>query len=281
MKLKFLTLIFSLALFSVNAQIKTPQPSPTASNTEFIGLTEVTLEYSRPSMRGRTIFGDLVPYGKVWRTGANANTKLTFSTDVEIGGKNLKKGTYALYVIPNKESWDVIFYSDASNWGLPQKWDDAKVALKTNLKIEKMPFSMETFTIGFGDLADSNSGTMYVMWDNVSLDLKINVPTDAIATKSIEATMAGPSANDYYSAGSYYAKSGKDNKKALAWLTKATEMNPDAFWMFRQKSLLQAKMGDKKGAIESAKKSLAGAEKSNNADYIKMNKESIAEWSKS
>lgn len=280
MKIKLLTLLLVFTGITLQAQIKTPQPSPTSKVEQKVGLTDVTLEYSRPSMRGRTIFGDLVPFNKNWRTGANANTKITFSTDVVIDGKDLKKGTYAIYTTPNKDAWDVIFYSDAKNWGLPQKWDDAKVALKTNLKTSPLGFDMKTFTMAFGDLADGNSAMLYIMWENTEVGIKINVPTEKIAMKSIETVLAGPSANDYFGAASYYNANGKDAKQALEWVNKAVAMNPDAFWMTRQKSLIQAKMGDKKGAIATAKTSLEVAEKAGNADYVKMNKESIAEWSK-
>jgi len=280
MKIKLLTLLLVFTGITLQAQIKTPQPSPTSKVEQKVGLTDVTLEYSRPSMRGRAIFGDLVPFTKKWRTGANANTKITFSTDVVIDGKSLKKGTYAIYSIPNKTSWDIIFYSNAKNWGLPQKWDDTKVALKTNLKTSDLGFDMETFTMAFGDLADGNSAMLYIMWEKTEVGIKINVPTEKIAMKSIENVLAGPSANDYFGAASYYNNTNKDSKQALEWINKAVVMNPDAFWMTRQKSLIQAKMGDKKGAIATAKTSLEVAEKAGNADYVKMNKESIAEWSK-
>ncbi len=280
MKIKLLTLLLVFTGITFQAQIKTPQPSPTSKVEQKVGLTDVTLEYSRPSMRGRTIFGDLVPFNKNWRTGANANTKITFSTDVVIDGKDLKKGTYAIYSTPNKDAWDIIFYSDAKNWGLPQEWDAAKVALKTNLKTSPLGFDMETFTMAFGDLADGNSATLYIMWENTEVGIKINVPTEKIAMKSIETVLAGPSANDYFGAASYYNANDKDAKQALEWIDKAVVMNPDAFWMTRQKSLIQAKMGDKKGAIATAKTSLEVAEKAGNADYVKMNKESIAKWSK-
>lgn len=280
MKSKLFLLLAFVFVFSTQAQIKTPQPSPSSKIEQIIGLTDVTLEYSRPSMRGRVIYGNLVPYGKTWRTGANFNTKITFSTDVIIGGKTLKKGAYAIYTIPNISSWDVIFYSDANNWGLPQKWDDSKVALKISAKPETMPFTIETFEMGFDNLADANHGSLFILWEKTLISVKINVPTDKIALESIEKAMAGPSANDYFNAGRYYHQSGKDLDKALKYVSKATDMNPEAFWMFRGKSLIQAEMGDKKGAIASAQKSLAGAQKAGNADYIKMNKESIAEWSK-
>ena len=280
MKIKLFTLLLVFSSISFQAQIKTPQPSPTTKVEQKVGLTDVTLEYSRPSMRGRTIYGDLVPFNKKWRTGANANTKISFSTDVIIDGKDLKKGTYAMYTIPNKDSWEIIFYSDAKNWGLPQEWDDSKIALKTSVKTTSLGFKMETFTMAFGDLADLKSAMLYIMWESTEVGIKIDVPTESIAMKSIEQIMAGPSANDYFGAASYYRKSGKDLNQALTWIDKAVKMNPDAYWMSRQKSLIQADLGDKKGAIATAKISLEVAEKAKNADYVKMNKESIAEWSK-
>ncbi len=280
MKIKLLTLFFALTALSFQAQIKTPQPSPSSKIEQTIGLTDVTLEYSRPSMRGRVVYGNLVPFGQKWRTGANANTKITFSTDVEIGGKTLKKGTYAIYTIPNKSSWDIVFYSDATNWGLPQKWDNSKIALKTSVKPETMPFEIETLEMGFDNLANANHGSLFILWENTLVSVKINVPTEKIALASIDKAMKGPSAGDYFNAGRYYHQTGKNLNKSLEYVSKATEMNPDAWWMFREKSLIQAEMGDKKGAIASAQKSLTGAQKAGNADYVKMNKESIAEWSK-
>lgn len=264
---------------AVNAQIKTPQPSPLSKIEQVVGLTDVTLEYSRPAMRGRTIFGDLVPYGKVWRTGANANTKITFSDNVTIDGQELKKGTYAIFTIPSETSWEVIFYSDSNNWGAPQKWDDSKVAAKTTVNIEPMPMKIESFTITFDDL-ETGSAVIGFLWENVYAGVKFEVPTDKIATKSIESVMAGPSKNDYFQAATYYQAEGKDLNQALVWIKKACEGDDPAFWYLRRMSLIQAELGDKAGAIATAKKSMAGAEKANNADYVKMNKESIAEWSK-
>lgn len=280
MKIKLFTLLFLLTAINFQAQIKTPQPSPAAKIEQKIGLTDVTLEYSRPSMRGRTLFGNVIPFGEKWRTGANANSTITFSDAVTIDGKTLAKGTYAIFTIPNKDAWEVIFYSDASNWGLPQNWEDSKVALQTSVKTKQTPFTTESFTMGFADVSNPNSADLDIMWDKTAVSVKITVPTEKIAMESIEKALAGPTANDYFSAGSYYHTSGKDLNKALEWVSKAVEMNPDAFWMARQKSLIQADMGDKKGAIASAKQSLAGATKAGNKDYVKMNEESIAKWSK-
>jgi len=280
MQTKIITLLLVMSAFTFQAQIKTPAPSPSAKIEQAIGLTDVAVEYSRPAMRGRTIFGDLVPYGKLWRTGANMRTQFTTSTDVSINGKELKKGTYAILSVPNKDSWEVIFYTEYNAGGAPAELDESKVAARVSAKVITMDGNMENFTIGFGNLADGSTGEMNIMWDNTRVALKIETPTDEIATKSIEAAIAGPSANDYNSAAAYYRSTGKDLNKALEWSTKAAEMNPEAFWMSRQKSLIQADLGDKNGAIETAKKSMEAAEKAGNADYVKMNKESIAEWSK-
>ena len=280
MKIKLLALIIVSTTFTIQAQIKTPQLSPTTKIEQKVGLTDITLEYSRPSKRGRIIVGDLVPYGKKWRTGANANTKITFSTNVVIDGKTLKKGTYAIYTIPNKNSWEVFFYNDATNWGLPKKWDDSKVALKTKVNVRDVPNFIETFTISFDNLADLESCNLTITWENVAVPLKISVPTEKIAMKSIEKVMAGPSSGDYFSAASYYYDTGKNKKQALKWVDEAIKMNPEAFWMYRKKSMIQADLGNKKGAITTAKISMDLAQKAGNDDYVKMNRESIAMWSK-
>lgn len=276
---KILLSLFVVALSTnINAQLKTPAPSPAAKLEQTVGLTDVSVEYSRPSMKGRTIFGDLVPYGKVWRTGANANTKVTFSDDVTIDGKTLKKGTYALYTKPGKDSWEVIFYSDANNWGTPRKWDDAKVAVSTTAKVEAMPMKIETFTMSIDDLTN-DSAVLGILWENAYVGVKFNTPTDKAVEKSIAQVMGGPSANDYFSSAVYYLQEGKDINKAKNWINKAVDMTKDQprFWYLRQQSLILAKAGDKKGAVKAAKASLAGAEKAGNADYVKMNKEFIAE----
>ena len=280
MQTKLITLLLIFGAFTLQAQIQTPQPSPSSKIEQSIGLSKVSVDYSRPAMRGRVIFGDLVPYGKIWRTGANMRTKFSTDSDLKIDGKELKKGSYAILTVPNKEAWDIIFYTEYEAGGAPAELDESKVALKLSAKTYPMEHKVENFTIGFGELANGVSGNIYIMWDKTMVMAKIETPTDAMAVKSIEKAMAGPTANDYFSAASYYRSSGKDLNKALEWVTKAVEMNPDAFWMSRQKSLIQADLGDKNGAIATAKVSLAASEKAKNADYIKMNQESIAEWSK-
>ncbi len=269
-----------IANFTIEAQVKTPQSSPKATITQAIGLTDVEINYSRPSARGRAVFGNLVPFGKVWRTGANENTTISFSDDVVIDGKTLKKGKYALYTIPKIESWEVIFYSMTDNWGNPVEWNEANVALKTTVKPETLSKNVETFTIGISDL-DNNFAFLEMYWENSYAAVKFEVPTEKKATASIEKVLAGPAAGDYFSSAQYLYQSNGDIAKARAYIDKALELNQDKpFYYYRLKSLIQAKQGDKKGAIETAKLSLAAAEIAKNQDYVKMNKDSIAEWSK-
>lgn len=279
-------LIVSVALLlamAATAQIRTPQASPTAVVEQTVGLTEVKVEYSRPSAKGRAVYGELVPFGRMWRTGANNNTMITFSQDVVIAGKTLPKGKYALFTQPKADSWDIIFYADTNNWGLPEKYDDKKEVLRTSVKPEFLSRPVETFTIGINNL-DIDYGHIEIAWEKTMVALKFEVPTRKMALASIDAVMAGPTVNDYFAAAQYYYQSNGDQAKALAWMNSAIANLPKGqevpFYFLRQKSLIQAKMGDKMGAIETAKLSLAASEKANNADYVKMNKDSINEWSK-
>ena len=265
---------------NLTAQVKTPAPSPKSTLEQMVGLTEVTVEYSRPSKKGRNVFGDLVPFGKLWRTGANKNTMITFSDDVVIKGQTLKKGKYALFTTPKVDMWEVIFYSDTENWGTPENWDVKNVALTTNVDAQMLANSVESFTIGINGL-DNNSGLLELSWDKTLVSLKFEVPTQKSAMASIEKALAGPTSGDYFSSAQYFYQSNGDMNKALEYVNKAIDMNKDKpFWYTRQKSLIQAKLGDKKGAIETAKISLAAATTAKNDDYVKMNNDSIAEWSK-
>ena len=275
-----LVLAFFLASITIKAQLKTPASSPKSTLEQVVGLTNVDIVYSRPSMKTRTIFGDLVPFGKLWRTGANANTTVYFSEDILIDGKTLKKGKYALYTIPKADAWEIIFYTDTDNWGLPENWDDAKVAVKTTVKPEMLDQHVETLTIGINNL-DNDYGHLSIAWENTMVNMKFLVPTKVQTMANIEKVLAGPSAGDYFSAAQYYYQTNGDMNTALTYVNKALDMSKDKpFWYNRQKSLIQAKLGDKKGAIETAKLSLAAATTAKNNDYIKMNNDSIAEWSK-
>lgn len=277
--MKKLTLLaFVLAfVFTANAQIQTPQPSPFSKVKQTVGLTDVVLEYSRPSMKGRTIFGGLVPYDKIWRTGANARTKITFSDDVTIGGQEVKAGSYAIFTKPGETSWEVIFYDDPDGFGTPQELDESKIAAKTTAEVNNLPMEVETFTMTF-DRLHNDGATLGFIWANAYVGVPFEVPTASKAMKSIDAVMGGPSANDYYQAAAYYYASEKDLDKASAWVDKAVSMNDEAFWVMRLQSLIHAKNGNKQKAIEAAKRSLEVAKAAGNDDYVKMNMDSLKEW---
>lgn len=280
MNFKNLVMAVSAAfvLNNATAQIVTPQPSPMAKTTQTVGLTDVTVEYSRPSAKGRTIFGDLVPAGEVWRAGANASTKITFADSVEVDGKKLKKGTYAVYIIPQKDTWTVIFNNDLTLWG-SDGYDEKKDAARVSAKVGNTKDLVETWSINMDNVSNNGCDLVFA-WGNVVVKVPVAVPTDQKVMASIKATMDGPSGNAYFSAGRYYFESGKDLNQALKWMNKGLEMSGEKFWTLRQKSLVQAKMGDYKAAIETAKKSLEMAKKEKNMDYVRMNEKSIEEWSK-
>jgi len=276
-------LAIMIANFYVQAQVKTPQASPKSVVEQVVGLTDVTIDYSRPSTKGRVVFGDLVPFGKVWRTGANANTLISFSDDVVIDGKTLAKGKYSLYTLPKADNWEIIFYKTTDNWGNPEEWKESDVALRANAKPELTNRKVESFTIAINNLTN-DSANLELSWETTVVSLKFEVPTQKTAVASITKALAGPTAGDYFSSAQYFFQSNGDMNKALEYVNKAITMTKAGedvpFWYLRQKSLIQAKLNDKKGAIETAKLSLAAAEKAKNSDYVKMNTDSINEWSK-
>ena len=279
-------IIFTLLLFTVNlsfSQINTPRVSPASVVEQMVGLTEIEIEYSRPSMRGREVFGNLVPFGKVWRTGADNSTKISFDTDVIISGKTIQSGTYSIFSIPNKESWEIILYSDVELWGVPRDWSENKIVFSSMFDVKKLKKSntVETFTISFNDLTN-NDVNMSISWENTSVDIKIEVPTRSMVESDINKVLSdNPKSSDYYAAAVFYRQENINLDKALEWMNKAIEMNESPrFWQYRQQSLIMAANDKFADAVDAAKKSLNLAIEADNQDYIKMNRESIAEWSK-
>ncbi len=278
-KLSLIVLAFCLFAITINtqAQIVTPQASPKSTVTQKAGLTDFTLIYSRPGVKGRVVFGDLVPFGQTWRTGANESTKISFNEDIMVDGKTLKAGDYAIYTVPNKDMWEFIFYKNTTHWGNPDVWKEEDVALRTKIKPTNIN-KVETLTFDFANV--TNDGADLVLsWENTAISCKIGVNTEAKVTKAIETTLAGPTAGDYYSAGRYYLESGKDANQAYSWLHKANEMGPK-FFMLRQEALALAKLGRYKEAITVANKSIDMAKEAKNDEYVKMNTKDIESWSK-
>ncbi len=279
-KILFLTVL--LAVFATaNAQIKTPAPSPTGKISQDIGLIKVDIEYSRPSAKGRKIFGDLVPFGTMWRTGANASTKVTVSDDVKVGGMPLPKGTYALYTIPGEKEWTIIFYKNTTFWGAPEPKDFKEEDVQARFTVSSIPIRdlVETFTLNINNLRNSG-GDLEIIWEYTKVLIPISTDTDNKVLKSIETTMAGPGAGDFNAAARYYYEEKKDMAQALVWVDKALEKGGDKYWILRLKANILSELGRYKEAIMAAEKSTELAKKDGNEDYPRMNDKSIAEWSK-
>ncbi len=277
--MKYAFLLISLFCFTqVEAQIKTPAPSPSSKITQTVGLVDVTVEYSRPSMKGRTIFAadGLVPYNELWRTGANSATKLTVNNKIMVGGKSLEKGSYAILSKPSTSNWEFYFYPyEAGSWSSYKE----KTPVATVSARPTKSNSTETFAISFNNLKD-DSAQMSFAWANTSVGFDINVSTDEDVMANISKVLAGPTKGDYYNAASYYFSSGKDMKTAYEYVKKATDGDDQKFWQLRRRSQIEAGLGKYKDAVNTAKKSMELAEKAGNAQYVKFNKEAIAEWSK-
>ncbi len=277
MKKVIVLLMVFVFSFSGKAQIVAPAASPSSELKQVVGLTNIEIEYSRPSMKGRTVFGDLVPYGKIWRTGANATTKFITDKPVTINNKELEAGTYNVYTVPQQDLWEVVFYTDSSN-PLITDFEEDKVALRTTVDVQQMPMDVETFTVTIDDVTPEGA-VMGILWENIYVGVPFSVTTDKEVMASIDSALNGPAAGDYYNAAVYYLNSGKDIEKSKMWMDKAMEMtDTPRFWQLRQQSLILAKAGDKKGAIKAAKASLEGAKEAGNADYIKMNTDSLKAW---
>ena len=258
-------------------QISTPAASPTGTVKQNVGLINIEIEYSRPSVKGRKVFGDLLPYGEFWRVGANSATKLTFSGDVTIGGTAVKAGSYALLAKPGMDEWQIMLYPySTTNW-MAYMEETPLVTLTVNS--EKITTPVETLTNGI-DHIRSESAHLVISWENTLVKFPIELNTDQAVMASIDRTMAGPSANDYYAAASYYFNEGKDAKQALEWVNKCLSMGPERYWIVRLKSQLQAENGDYKGAVETAKRSMELAKEANNQDYVRLNEKAIEMWMK-
>ncbi len=281
MKKIILSSLVCISMFT-QAQVQTPKASPVAKVEQRAGLTDISISYSRPAVNERKIFGELIPFGERWRLGANENTKIRTNDELIFGAEVLKAGTYAVFATPNTDRWVIDFYTDTTNWGLPEKWDPTKVALSVVAKVTVFPIKTENLTISIDNL-EFNSAVLNITWDNTQASLPFSLNTKEKVVESIEKTLSSSTvtANDYYSAASYYFTEQIDLKKALVWSTKAVEMKGEsAYWMTRLKAQLQAANGDIKGALATAKISIIAAEKDGDQNYVKMNQKSMEEWSK-
>ncbi|MDI9863680.1 DUF2911 domain-containing protein [Flectobacillus sp. DC10W] len=274
MKKILLALVAVASIMTAQAQgIKTPAPSPTQTIKQDFALSSIEVNYSRPNMKGRTVFGDLAPYGKLWRTGANAATKVTFGEDVTVGGVAVKAGTYVLYTVPNKDEWEVIFNKGLNNWGIDGYKKEEDVA-RFKVKPIALSSSVETFTIQLGNVTPATAD-IQVSWEKTQINIPVVADIDSKISKSIETAMNVDN-RPYFQAASYYFETGKDLKQALAWTNKAIENSPKAFWMVHLKAKILAKMGDKTAAVTAANQSIVLAKEAKNDDYVALNEKLIA-----
>lgn len=278
MKKTLLIVVMAVMFLVSEGQVQTPAASPAGSVSSTIGLTEVKIEYFRPRLKGRKIFGEkdvMYPHGTIWRTGANSGTKISFSDDVKVENIDVPKGEYLIFTWPNAGEWTVALYKDISLGGNTGEYDPSKEAAKFKVKTKKLAEKVETFTISIDDIApDNKTGKVTLAWENTAVPFTVAVDYDAKVMKSIEAnTKVNP--GNYFQAASYYLETGRDLNKALEWVNLALESNPKAYWMLHQKARIQKALGDKKGAAETATASLNSAKAANNRDYQNMNEELI------
>ena len=260
-----------------DAQLKTPAPSPTQTIKQDFALSSIELSYSRPGMKGRKIFGDLVPFEKVWRTGANNATTLTFGEDVMIGDKKIPAGKYGLLSIPEKNKWTLIITKQLDVTS-PAAYKQDQDVVRVMVEPMKMKDDMETFTMQFANIKPG-SCELHLMWENTAVSLPIIVDVETKVMAQIDQQMNKDN-RPYFNAAMYYMDNGKDLNQALAWFDKAVEGNPTAFWIHHQRANCLAKLGKKEDAKAAAEKSKGLAIAAKNDDYVKLNDKLLAELNK-
>jgi hypothetical protein len=269
MKKFFFVLLAACVIQSVSfAQLRTPAPSPTQTVKQDFGLSSIELSYSRPGMKGRKIYGDLVPFGNVWRTGANQATTLTFGEEVNIGGTTIPAGKYGLLSIPDKSNWTLII-TKQTDVTSPAAYKKESDVVRVNVKPSQVSNKVETFTMQFANIKPT-SCDLQIMWENTLVSLPIKADVDTKVMAEINKSMSGENP-PYFAAASYYFDNGKDINKAKEWAQKAVDANPKAFYMYHLLAKIQAKAGDKKAAVATAKKSIELSKEAKNDDYVVLN----------
>ena len=268
-KILLLACVCASFAFSQAQPLRTPQPSSTQTIKQDFGIGNVELSYSRPGIKGRKIFGDLVPFGKVWRTGANSATTLTFSDSVMIGGTKLAPGKYGLLSIPDKDQWTLIL-SKQTDVTSPSAYNQESDAARVTVKPVSLREPVETFTMQFANVKP-NSTDLQIMWDNTLVSLPITTDIESKIMAQINNLMNRDN-RPYFQAAMYYIETGKDLNQAAAWLDKAIEQNPSAYWVYHQKANALARLGKKTEAKTTAQKSLELARDAKNDDYVELNK---------
>ena len=270
-KLLIISTVFScLFLNTVLAQVKFPAASPTQTIKQDFGMGNIELTYSRPSAKGRKVFGDIVPMDKLWRTGANAATKITFDNPVEIGGKKIDTGSYILYTIPGEDNWEVILNKGLKNWGV-DGYKETEDVVRFKVPATKSTANIETLTMQFANVK-AESCDLQVMWEKRAIAIAITTNIKDKIRAQLNAAMLTEK-KPYWQAAQFYNDFDKNLPKALENISKATEENPKAFYMFLYKARIQKEMGNNAAALETSKISLALSKEAKNEDYVRMNEQ--------
>lgn len=260
------------AAFSQN-NLKVPAPSPSSTVKQDFGLSSVEVSYSRPSVKGRKIFGDLVPYDKVWRTGANAPTTITFGDDVSIGGTKVPAGKYGLLTIPGQQEWTIII-TKSTDVSSPSAYKESNDVVRVKAKANELPFSVETFLITFDNIKSTSMDAL-ILWDKTEVSFPIVTEIDGKVMAQIDQLMKTDKP-PYFQAAMYYLENDKDLNKSVEWMDKAIKENPKAFWIYHNKANALVKLGKKKEAAEAAQKSIELAKEARNDDYVALNEKLLA-----
>lgn len=270
--------LFLLSL-SLSSQITHPKASPLAQVEQEIGLSKISVTYSRPAARGRKVIGGLVPFGRIWRVGANESTKITVDTDMSVEGNSLPIGTYALYAFPEKGEWQLAFHSNTTHWGDGRKnYDADEDVFRIKVRPQKIPYHQENFLMAF-DSITHNSANLNLIWESIKVGISFKVDTHAQMELEITKQLKeNPTAQTYYEAARYLQEQGKDFERALEYVNKALEFGGDTYYFHRVKSLVEAELGHFKAAVLSAKKSLKIAQELEKDEFVRMNKENIEKW---
>lgn len=262
----------------LNAQgIKMPQASSGQTVIQDFGLGKITVKYSRPNTKGRTVFGELEPYGSVWRTGANSATVISFTEDVTFEGKPVPAGEYALFSIPEKGEWTIILNKTTKQWGA-YEYKEADDFLRVKVKAGSNKDKVETFTIGFTNVLPTKA-ELQLSWGNTVINVNLTTEIDAKVMASIDEAMKGEK-KPYFQAAQYYFENGKDLNKAIEWMNAAEIEDPKGPWTRLWKGRMQLKNGDKKGAAESAATGIKLATEMKNPEYIRLNTELLVQAKK-
>ena len=268
MKSKLIILAL-IASFSINAQIKKPNLSPRIKSEHQVGLANITLQYGQPNKQGRVIFGKLIPYEKLWRTGANSSTKITIDREVSLANNKIPKGTYGLYSIPGKKEWTIIIHKNSRLWGAGG-YKQENDLIRFKVPVTKLEDTVETFTIYFEGF-NANGGNMVIAWENTKISIPVFVDSDANILKEIDEKINNAtskvSPQTYFDAALFYYEKKIQLKKANQWFDKAIELRPNAYWYVYYKAELAYYLKDYKTAKTFAQKSLDAAKKSPSSDF--------------